>query len=152
MDPQFSRRAFGLILFPLVLFPLLHFGAGDAPASSRAGTLTEIGHMRIARASHSSTLLPNGKVLIAGGFGGSGTESNPYRNTEIYDPRTGSFQPGGDMTIGRSGHTATVLKNGRPAYRGGWDRPVQRSPISRIVRSSHWRIHADRRYGHRKGW
>jgi hypothetical protein len=120
MDPQFSRRAFGLILFPLVLFPLLHFGAGDAPASSRAGTLTEIGHMRIARASHSSTLLPNGKVLIAGGFGGSGTESNPYRNTEIYDPRTGSFQPGGDMTIGRSGHTATVLKNGRLLIAAGW--------------------------------
>jgi hypothetical protein len=76
--------------------------------------------MQIARASHSSTLLPDGKVLIAGGFGGSGTESSPYRSTEIYDPRTGSFQPAGNMTIGRTGHTATLLKNGKLLIAGGW--------------------------------
>ena len=76
--------------------------------------------MQIARASHTATLLPNGKVLIAGGFGGSGTESNPYRSTEIYNLRTGSFVPGGDMTIGRSGHTATLLKNGKVLIAGGW--------------------------------
>jgi Kelch motif/Galactose oxidase, central domain len=80
----------------------------------------EIASMHIARASQSSTLLPNGKVLIAGGFSGSGGESEPYRTTELYDPRSGTFESGADMTIGRSGHTATLLKDGKVLIVGGW--------------------------------
>ena len=76
--------------------------------------------MHVARASHSSTLLPNGKVLIAGGFSGSGGESNPYRTVELYDPGAGTFQSVGEMSIGRSGHTATLLKNGKVLIVGGW--------------------------------
>lgn len=120
MESRFAAKAFAFSLFPLMVLPLVRFGATDNSATSRAGSVAEIGHMQIARASHSSTLLPDGKVFIAGGFGGSGTESNPYRSTEIYDPRTGSFQPAGDMTIGRSGHTATPLKNGKLLIAGGW--------------------------------
>jgi WD40 repeat protein len=120
MESRFGAKAFAFFLFPLMVLPFARFGATDNSATSRAGSLSEIAHMQIARASHSSTLLPDGKILIAGGFGGSGTESNPYRSTEIYDPRTGSFQPAGDMTIGRSGHTATLLKNGKLLIAGGW--------------------------------
>jgi WD40 repeat protein len=120
MEPRFGRKAFAFFLFPVMVLPLLRLGGPDTSASSRAGSVTETAHMQIARASHSSTLLPDGKVLIAGGFGGSGTESDPYRSTEIYDPRTGSFQPSGDMSIGRSGHTATLLKNGKLLIAGGW--------------------------------
>ncbi len=109
-----------LFVFPLMVLPVAGLGAPNNSANSRAGSLSETAHMQIARASHSSTLLPDGKVLIAGGFGGSGTESNPYRSTEIYDPRTGSFLPAGNMTIGRSGHTATLLKNGKLLIAGGW--------------------------------
>jgi hypothetical protein len=120
MRLQFTGKAFVFFLFPLIALPFLRFGATDNTATSRAGSVTETAHMQIARASHSSTLLPDGKVLIAGGFGGSGTESNPYRSTEIYDPRTGSFQPAGDMSIGRTGHTATLLKNRKLLIAGGW--------------------------------
>ena len=76
--------------------------------------------MHIARASHTSTLLPNGKVLIAGGFAGSGGESNPYTTAELFDVSSGTFQPVGSMSIGRSGHTATLLKNGKVLIAGGW--------------------------------
>jgi hypothetical protein len=76
--------------------------------------------MHIARASHTSTLLPNGKVLIAGGFAGSGGESNPYRSVELYDPSSGTFESVAEMSIGRSGHTATLLKNGKVLIVGGW--------------------------------
>jgi N-acetylneuraminic acid mutarotase len=76
--------------------------------------------MHVARASHTSVLLPSGKVFIAGGFGGSGTEGNPYSTIELYDPQSGSFELAGNMTIGRSGHTATLLKNGKVLIVGGW--------------------------------
>lgn len=76
--------------------------------------------MHIARASQSSTLLPNGEVLIAGGFRGSGGEYNPYRTTELYNPGTGMFDAAANMSIGRSGHTATLLKNGKVLMVGGW--------------------------------
>jgi WD40 repeat protein len=120
MESRFTGKALAFLLFPLILLPFLRVRAPGSSASSRAGSVSEAAHMQIARASHSSTLLPDGRVLIAGGFGGSGTESNPYRSTEIYDPRSGSFQPGGDMTIGRTGHTATLLKSGKLLIAGGW--------------------------------
>jgi hypothetical protein len=120
MESHRASRAWGLFLFPLMLLPFVGLSAPDSSVSSRAGSVAETAHMQIARASHSSTLLPDGRVLIAGGFGGSGTEYNPYRSTELYDPRTGSFQPAGNMTIGRSGHTATLLKNGKVLVAAGW--------------------------------
>jgi large repetitive protein len=120
MKSRFAGKAFAFFLLPLMVLPFLRFRAPGYSASSSAGSVSETAPMQIARASHSSTLLPDGKVLIAGGFGGSGTESNPYRSTEIYDPHTGSFQPAGNMTIGRTGHTATLLKNGKLLIAGGW--------------------------------
>ena len=120
MESHLARRACRLFLFPLMVLPLIPFSAPENSASSRAGSVTETAHMQIARASHTATLLPDGRVLITGGFGGSGTEYNPYRSTELYDPRTGSFQAAGNMTIGRSGHTATLLKNGKLLIVGGW--------------------------------
>jgi Kelch motif/Galactose oxidase, central domain len=110
----------GCLLFSMVLVSLLCFSVAGAPWPSGTGTVAEIAAMHIARASHTSTLLPNGKVLIAGGFAGSGGEYNPYRTAELYDPSSGRFQSAGEMTIGRSGHTATLLKNGKVLIVGGW--------------------------------
>jgi Kelch motif/Galactose oxidase, central domain len=110
----------GCLLFSMVLVPLICFSVAGAPWPSGTGTVAEIAAMHIARASHTSTLLPNGKVLIAGGFAGSGGEYNPYRTAELYDPSSGRFQSAGEMTIGRSGHTATLLKNGKVLIVGGW--------------------------------
>jgi WD40 repeat protein len=120
MESRFAGKAFAFFLLPLMVLPIIRFRAPGNSASSSAGTVSETAHMQIARASHSSSLLPDGRVLIAGGFGGSGTERDPYRSTEIYDPHTGNFQPAGDMTIGRTGHTATLLKNGKLLIAGGW--------------------------------
>jgi len=54
--------------------------------------------------------LQNGQVLIAGG----GTAS-----AELYNPSTGVFTATGDMTVSRTGHTATVLLDGRVLIAGG---------------------------------
>jgi len=117
-----SRRAkiFGFLFFTSALLTLVCFSRAGAPWPSGPGSVAEIAAMHIARASHTSTLLPNGKVLIAGGFAGSGGEYRPYRTAELYDPSSGTFRSIGDMSIGRSGHTATLLKNGKVLIVGGW--------------------------------
>jgi len=76
------------------------------------GSFSVTGSMAEARTFHTATLLPNGKVLVAGG----GDENS---TVEIYDPATGSFSITGGMAIGRSGHTATRLSNGSVLFAGG---------------------------------
>ena len=120
MESRFARRAGVLFVLPFMVFPSFGLTGSVSPASSTTGSIAETARMQVARASHTSNLLPGGKVLIAGGFAGSGSENNPYRSTELYDPRTRSFQPTGNMTIGRAGHTATLLKNGKVLIAGGW--------------------------------
>jgi hypothetical protein len=67
------------------------------------------------RLGSTATLLPDGRVLVAGGT--SGTTS--LATTELFDPTTGKFSPGGSMTIGRGGHSATLLVDGRVLIAGG---------------------------------
>ena len=62
------------------------------------------GPMNVARRSHTSTLLPNGKVLIAGGGNGvSTTTSQPIQSAELFDPATGMFTLIGNMTAASLG-------------------------------------------------
>ena len=76
------------------------------------GSFSVTGSMAEARTFHTATLLPSGKVLVAGG----GDENS---TAEVYDPATGSFSITGGMEIGRSGHTATLLPNGSVLVAGG---------------------------------
>jgi Kelch motif/Galactose oxidase, central domain len=115
-----SSRIGGYFLFSLMFAVLLCISGSGAAWPSGPGSVAEIASMHIARASHSATLLPDGKVLIAGGFSGSGGESEPYRTTELYDPSSGTFESAASMTIGRSGHTAALLKDGKVLIVGGW--------------------------------
>ncbi|MBI5883851.1 MAG: right-handed parallel beta-helix repeat-containing protein, partial [Elusimicrobia bacterium] len=70
--------------------------------------------MTSARYAHSATLLPSGKVLVAGGFGGG------YLPTaELYDPVAGTWTTTGSMPVARYKHTATLLPNGKVLVVGG---------------------------------
>jgi hypothetical protein len=69
-------------------------------------TFTTTGALNVARSGHTSTALPNGKVLIVGGYGLYG----PLGSAELYDPATGLFtETSGAMNAARYGHTATLV-------------------------------------------
>ncbi|MEQ1919193.1 MAG: kelch repeat-containing protein, partial [Elusimicrobiota bacterium] len=70
------------------------------------------------RAFHTSTLLPNGKILVAGGTNGPSILSN----AELFTPDTGLFSAvnGGGMRYVRDLHTATLMPNGRVLVAGGF--------------------------------
>jgi len=75
--------------------------------------------MRQPRAGHTASPLPDGRVLVLGGYPAEGR--GPLRQAEIYDPRSGTFAPAGAMASGRGAHTATRLADGRVLIAGGVD-------------------------------
>ena len=80
------------------------------------GTWSQTGNLNFARHSHTATLLPNGKVLVAGGS--SRTILTPYQS-ELYDPATGTWTQTGSLNVGREKHTATLLPNSNVLVAGG---------------------------------
>jgi len=80
------------------------------------GKWTPTGSMTAARGSLTATLLPNGKVLVAGGINGAG---NPLGTAELYNPATGKWTATGKMITARDEHTATLLSTGSVLVAGG---------------------------------
>jgi N-acetylneuraminic acid mutarotase len=68
------------------------------------------GNLITARYGHTATLLPNGKVLVAGGNDTSGVALS---SAELYDPATGQWSATGSLSTARFQHTATLLPDGR---------------------------------------
>ena len=88
-----------------------------AKSTSRVGTLTAAGSMLEPRSGHAATLLPDGKVLIAGGMR---RNQDFYKSAELYDPATGKFQPAGEMNERRVSPVAVLLHSGKVLIAGGW--------------------------------
>jgi hypothetical protein len=87
-----------------------------------AGTWTATGNMITGRGEHSATLLPDGKVLVAGGESDN-SEGPQLASAELYDPGTGTWTATGSMRTPRSWHTATLLRNGEVLVAGGFCDP-----------------------------
>jgi galactose oxidase-like protein len=80
--------------------------------------------MSVARAGHTATSLPDGRVLI---FGGVADDVRPQ--AEIYDPSKGTFSPADDMITFRGGHPAVVLPGGKLLFVGTQKYFVGSNPI-----------------------
>lgn len=82
------------------------------PATGRfafTGSLTE------PRNGQTATRLPNGDVLLVGGWG----ETTRLRTAEIYAAASGTFAATGSLATRRANHTATLLADGRVLIAGG---------------------------------
>ena len=94
--------------------------------STDGGVFEPTGSMAIGRELPTATLLADGRVLVAGGYGGvtdgpggypEGTEA--LASAEVWDPESEVFEPAGTLMGPRSGHTATLLLDGRVLIVGG---------------------------------
>ena len=87
------------------------------PASAAtSGTWTVTGSMNAARYHTTSTVLPDGEVLV---ISGNGTAS-----AELYNPATGTWTLTGSMTTERFDQTATLLSDGKVLVAGGGESAV----------------------------
>lgn len=110
-------------------------GGGGAPAAPvsldsaeiyhpATGAFTKAGKLRVARASHSATLLPSGMVLVAGGYDlGFDGDADPYVETmfaaEMFNPATFDSRRAASLVSARAEHAATLLNNGQVLVTGG---------------------------------
>ncbi|NOK16808.1 kelch-like protein [Corallococcus carmarthensis] len=95
------------------------FTAAGLPACSTPGTwaLTAPRAFNSFRLVSTATLLPNGKVLVAGGREEQGHTCNSA--AELYDPASNTWSATGSMLDCRYGHTATLLPDGKVLVAGG---------------------------------
>lgn len=103
--------------------------AGGADAARNALTKAElydpatnswsaVGQMQVPRRDATATKLPNGKVLIEGGY--TDANNNVTNTVDVFDPSNNSFSLGKPMSMPRALHAATVLANGDVFVTGGY--------------------------------
>lgn len=104
----------------LLFVPAVTVGGPTADAALRDGSCGPAGSLAEARSDHTSTLLPDGWVLIVGGEQGPAM----LATAEVWDPASEDFSPAGSMAEGRKLHTATLLPDGRVLVSGGAGNPA----------------------------
>ena len=118
-------KSFRVVLVQPLLFALLCAGLTilASAAAAQVNTFAATGNLVASpRYQHTATLLSNGTVLITGGLTYSTTTPatiSTLASAELYDPTTLAFAVTGNMTAGRSAHTATLLNNGQVLISGG---------------------------------
>ncbi len=129
-NPMGITGANGLAVFSGVLidhagglgFTAVATTPGVPPATSNPFNVIGFcttGSMTSTRYAHTMTVLPNGKVLVAGGD--DNATGFAIASAELYDPATGTFTATESMKQARDSHTATLLPNGKVLIAGGYD-------------------------------
>lgn len=78
-------------------------------------TWTAGASMNVPRDNHTATVLPDGRVMVIGGY-----QNGTYlTSVEIYDPMTNTWTNAGNLATARAVHTATLMKNGFILVSGG---------------------------------
>jgi hypothetical protein len=108
------------------------------------GKWSATGKLETGRGGHTATLLPDGKVLIAGGIDYSADGTPIFASAELYDPDKGTWSATGSMTVSRFKHAAVRLGSGEVLVAGGTstepsnDRPLASAEIYNPVAGA-WR-------------
>lgn len=105
-----KSRNFAILLVSLTALSFASFAQGS-------GTWAYTGPVARASSSATSTLMPNGNVLVAGGnIGGIGAV---YPWAQVYDPSANIWKATPNMKSGRNLSTGTLLPDGRVLIVGG---------------------------------
>lgn len=91
------------------------------PTDNTINTGSIDGNMVSPRAGHAATLLRGGRVFVTGGKRWTGAAWQYEPMNEMYDPQTNVWTPVSALLQGRTGHTATVLNNGKIMIAGGYN-------------------------------
>jgi len=91
------------------------------------GTWSFTGNLNASRIFHSVTVLPDGRVLVTGGYtdnwvpanGGFAASPTSLNSAELYDPATGRWSVTANLNTTRNFHTGTLLPNGKVLVAGG---------------------------------
>lgn len=111
------RKSVGMHV-AMMLCPVMAIAAITYVTAS--STWSQAASMSTRRGFHTATLLPDGRVLVTGGTsGGYPDQIAPVASTELYDPGLGTWSPATSMSTSRSGHSATLLSDGRVLITGG---------------------------------
>jgi Kelch motif/Galactose oxidase, central domain len=112
-----NRRPLPFLLVVLTLAIAVSTSRSSPSTPFKIGSVTASTPMIEARSGHTSTLLADGRVLIAGGMR---KNHDFYRSAELFDPASQRFQLTGEMTTQRVGHIAVLLPTGKVLIAGGW--------------------------------
>jgi hypothetical protein len=112
-----NRSRLPLVAFFTITFAIVAAAFRPAVSPTPVGSVTPAAPMLEPRSGQSATLLPDGKVLIAGGMR---RNQDFYKSAELYDPATGKFHATGEMSVGRVGQIAVLLQSGKVLIAGGW--------------------------------
>src|SRR3954447_9987025 len=99
----------------------------NQPYTGAAGQWEPTGSMVVGRAQPTATLMPNGDVLVIGGYTG-----NSLPDAERYHPTKGTWRKIISFPSGLVGHTAFLLANGKILVAGVYDsdnQPVVRANL-----------------------
>lgn len=92
-----------------------------------AGAAGNYGSMSAGRQDAAGVLLPDGRILVVGGFDGLATN---LATADVFDPSTGLFAPTGNMSQGRRNPAAVVLPDGLVLVTGGFNGvPLQTAEV-----------------------
>ena len=124
-NPQNHARCHaGLIIALAILISAATLATGPirpASAQANAPSWRYTDRLKERRFYHTTTLLSDGKVLVAGGTGFSGGVVRGLDSAELYEPVTEKWNDTGRLNVPRTLHTATLLKDGRALIVGGVD-------------------------------
>src|SRR5216684_4158561 len=109
---------FSIVLIPMMISAsLISYAVRHASTGISPGRIVATNETTVPRFDHTATLLPNGKVLIAGGMERNGLIEP---TAELYDPATRAFTFLGRMKSPHGwGSSAVLLKNGKVLIVGG---------------------------------
>ena len=149
-----SATATSAPLGPVKLAPFVPPPAAEGhapePDAGSAGTGGEswfsAAPMRQPRAGQTANLLPDGDVLVAGGYNGfieevGGSHTN-LATAELFDPSTGTWTAAPSLLVARSFQNSVSLKDGRVLLIGGWESSSDSPPTAEIYdpRSNSWTV------------